>query len=116
MNAAYDDLATQFARLIAARLAELEIVLSSDKPLPQLDVADLIESAQVLGADRLLSVLQRITNGDAEPSALRTEHTFLCKELKLLQTVLPTGEVTRRAAPPVEAPADEVPPAEPVEA
>jgi CheY-like chemotaxis protein len=89
MNEAYDDLAQQFARLVNARLEMLLEMLDSDGPTADLPLEDLAESAQLLGAERLLSVIQRITGGNVDSGALRTEYAFLTKELKLLQTVLP---------------------------
>ena len=97
MNAAYDDLAAQFARIVETRLLELETIVRANGPVTTLDLADLAESAQLLGADRLLSVLQRITSAESDPGALRTEYAFLAKELKLLQSVLTTEAPQRRA-------------------
>lgn len=115
LGSAYDDLASQFARVIETRLVELEIVLNGDGEVAKLDLGDLVESAQVIGADRLLSVLQRITASEADPSALRTEYTFLSKELKLLLEALPTPPARRVKSPDVE-PETEPESAEPVEA
>ena len=105
MNEAYDDLAMQFAHVVNERLARLEDLLASDAPPVGIPLDDLAESAQLLGADRLLSVIQRIVAGNVEPTAMRTEYAFLTKELKLLQSVLPCAEPTvdAVAAAPVEA-------------
>jgi CheY-like chemotaxis protein len=89
MNEAYDDLAQQFAHVVHARLAQLDELLCGDRPVAGIPLGDLAESAQLLGAERLLSVIQRIEGGTMEPGALRTEYAFLTKELKLLQSVLP---------------------------
>ena len=114
MGAAYDDLASQFARVIESRLSELDVVLSHQGAVAKLDLTDLVESAEVIGADRLLSVLQRINASEADPSALRTEYTFLSKELRLLQNALPSASPRRWPRPADVEPDSEA--VEPVEA
>lgn len=89
MTDAYDEMALQFAHIVHDRLALLDEMLASDGSAGDLPIEDLAESAQLLGAERLLSVIQRIVDGKADAGALRTEYAFLAKELKLLQTVLP---------------------------
>lgn len=96
MTDAYEDLAQQFAHTVHARLAELEDMLASDGTLAAIPLSNLAESAQTLGADRLLSVIERIEGGNVGAGALRTEYAFLTKELKLLQSVLP--DITAPAA------------------
>ena len=99
MHEAYDDLAQQFARVVHDRLELLAGMLASEGPLEEPPLEDLAESAQLLGAERLLSVIERIRAGNADPGALRTEYAFLTKELKLLQTVLPDIESTDSVEP-----------------
>jgi putative two-component system response regulator len=116
MGAAYDDLASQFSRVIEKRLNELEIVLNHKGAVAKLDLGDLVESAQVIGADRLLNVLERINASESDPSALRTEYTFLSKELKLLLQALPAPQPRRDIAYPAAEPEPQAEPVETIEA
>jgi CheY-like chemotaxis protein len=118
MGSAYEDLASQFAGVVAARLEDIEQGLDGEETMAKIDLAGLVESAQVIGADRLLSVLERIDATEADPNALRTEYTFLSKELKLLQSTLPKPPLRQTPAeePESEPAEDEAEPAETVEA
>jgi two-component system chemotaxis response regulator CheY len=110
MTEAYDDLALQFAGVVSNRLDQLTALLETDDPVARIDLFDLLESAQILGADRLLGVVERIVSGSADGPSLRTEYAFLVKELKLLHGVLP--QPTEPEPAPSGAAASEAPVAE----
>lgn len=102
-RAAYDELARAFADLVQHRIWMLEDFMR-DPNSPPVEVAELHESANMLGAERLALVVGRIA--EAAGSVPRAEWAKLLQELRQLQKHLPDVQVT--VEPPsasIEAPA-----------